>query len=108
MCKIQLQSCQIFRIFYKIHHQWQRGNERRERKGSKEDRDVGDEGRDEHEAQTVSKKRKKERAPPTSSCTHVAEDRAPNVRFDKIPIVLIEAFAGTAIVAHDFKSLANL
>ena len=37
---------------------------RKRGEGSKEDRDVGDEGRDEHEAQTVSKVRKKERAPP--------------------------------------------
>ena len=97
-----------FDFLTKIIISGRRENERGKEEGSKEDRDVGEERRDELEAQTVSKKRKKERAPPTSSCTHVAEDRAPNVRLDKIPIVLIEAFAGTAIVAHDFKSLAYL
>ena len=51
--------------------------------------------------------RKKER-PPHESCTHIAEDRAPDVRLNKVPVVLIETFAGAAIVAHDFECLTYL
>ena len=46
-----------FEFLTKIIISGRRENEREKGEGSKEDRDVGNEGRDEHEAQTVSKKR---------------------------------------------------
>ena len=53
MCKIQLQSCQIFRIFKQNSSSVAEGRMRGERgEGSKEDRDGGDEGGDELEARS--------------------------------------------------------
>ena len=86
-----------------------RRNERDERRREKEDRDVGDGEGNEQEAQKPSLyKEKKERPPPRSLCRHCVEDRAPDVRFDKVPIVFVETFARATIMAHDFQSLADL
>ena len=49
-----------FDFLTKIIISGRRENERGKEEGSKEDRDVGEERRDELEAQTVSKKRKKD------------------------------------------------
>ena len=32
----------------------------------------------------------------------MGEDGAPDVGFDEIPVVFIESFAGTAVMAHNF------
>ena len=53
-----------FEFLTKIIISGRRENEREKGEGSKEDRDVGDEKRDEHEAQTVSKMKKKEGTSP--------------------------------------------
>ena len=66
MCKIQLQSCQIFRIFKQNSSSVAEGRMRGERgEGSKEDRDGGDEGGDELEARSQNRERKKDPPPHT-------------------------------------------
>ena len=41
-------------------------------------------------------------------CWHSIEDRAPDVRFHKVSIVLIKPFSWAAVMVHDLKSLTYL